>query len=99
MSGAPDTVVETHTTTTVDAHADDDHDGVISEPSRWMANFLWALVVLTLCLAVLGLTGSIVLLAFVPAEPKSAVDAATIVALLGTVLASLVGFYAARQRR
>jgi cation transporter-like permease len=88
------------TTTAVDVTTpEDDHDGVLPEPSRWMANLLWAFVVLTLCLAVLGLTGAIVLLAFVPAEPKSAVDAATIVALLGTVLASLVGFYAARQRR
>jgi hypothetical protein len=93
----PDATVVT--TTTVDAHGEDDHDGVIAEPSRWVANILWIAVVLTLCAAVVALTATLVLLAFYPAEPKGAVDAATIVALMGTVLASLVGFYSARQRR
>lgn len=95
---SPDAVVRTETAVNVDT-PDDVHDGVISEPSRWMANLLWALVVLTLCLATLALIATLVLLAFFPAEPKGAVDSATLVALLGTVLASLVGFYSAQRRR
>lgn len=93
----PDAVVTTSTAVNVET-SDGRDDGVISEPSRWVANILWILVVLVLCVAVLALTGTVVMLAFIPAEPKAAVDAATIVALMGTVLASLVGFYSARQR-
>ena len=94
----PDATITTATSVNVET-GDEREDGVISEPSRWVANILWILVVLVLCVAVLALTGTVVMLAFIPAEPKAAVDAATIVALMGTVLASLVGFYSARQGR
>lgn len=96
---APDATTVTTTTVVDPPPNEEDHDGVISEPSRWMANLLWALVVVTLCASVVGLTGAVILLAFTPKDAVGAADAATLVALLGTVLASLVGFYSARQRR
>lgn len=76
-----------------------EHDGVIGEPGQLVRNVLWLLVVLVLCLAVVALVATLVLLAFTPAEPKAAIDSATLVAVFGTVLASLVAFYTARQRR
>ena len=94
----PDAVVTTSTAVNVET-PEDSHDGVISEPSRWVANILWCLVVVTLCASVVGLTAAVILLAFTPKDSVGAADAATLVALLGTVLASLVGFYSARQRR
>jgi hypothetical protein len=84
---------------TADLDEEDAHDGVIGEPSRLVANALWVFAVLTLCGTVLGLAGTLVLLAFTPADPPGSVDAATIVAVLSAVLASLVNFYTARQRR
>lgn len=93
------TRVETRTTTTVDPTGEADHDGVIPEPGRGWANWLWTLAVLTLCACELALVAAIVLLAFVPAEPASAADAATLVAVQGAVLTALLGFYVARSRR
>jgi hypothetical protein len=101
MSADDATTIETRTATTtvVDSSGDDAHDGVIAEPGGWVRNALWMLVILALCLAVLGLTGAIILLAFVPADPPGSADAATLVAVLGSVLTALVGFFNARQRR
>lgn len=95
MNGSPDTVVQTTTT----VNTPDDGDGVIPEPGRGFANILWLLVIVVLCLSVLGLVLAIISLAFTPSEPAGAADAATLVAVLGSVLTALVGFYAARQRR
>jgi hypothetical protein len=96
---APDAVVETRTAVNVTTPDEDGHDGVIPEPGRVFANILWLLVIVVLCLSVLGLVAAIVLLAFTPQDPPGAADAATLVAVLGSVLTALVGFYAARQRR
>ena len=94
----PDAVVTTETAVNVTT-PDDDGDGVIPEPNRGFANVLWFLVVVVLCTSVLALVAAIVLLAFTPQEPPGAADAATLVAVLGSVLTALVGFYSARQRR
>lgn len=100
MSSADDaTRVTTTTATVVTPTEADPHDGVVPEPGRGAANVLWFAVIVTLCLGVLALIGAIVMLAFVPAEPKGSADAATLVAVLGSVLTALVGFYASRQRR
>jgi hypothetical protein len=95
---SPDAVVTTSTAVNVET-PEYDGDGVIPEPNRGFANVLWFLVVVVLCLSVLGLVAAIVLLAFTPADPAPAADAATLVAVLGSVLTALVGFYSARQRR
>lgn len=94
----PDAVVTTSTAVNVEA-GEGDQDGVIPEPGRGFSNVLWLMVIVVLCLAVLGLVSAIILLAFTPQEPSGAADAATLVAVLGSVLTALVGFYSARQRR
>jgi hypothetical protein len=94
----PEAVVTTSTAVNV-ATPDDASDGVVPEPGRGWANLLWFLVIVVLCLAVLGLTAAIVLLAFTPQEPPGAADAATLVAVLGSVLTALVGFFSSRNRR
>jgi hypothetical protein len=99
MSGDEATTVETRTTTVVDPAGEADRDEVIPEPGRGVSNLLWIAAVLTLCLATVALTATFVLLAFVPAEPEAAIDAATLVAVFGNVLTGLLGFYVARQRR
>lgn len=76
---------------------DDPHDGVIAEPGRWVANLLWCLVVLTLCLSELTLVGTLALLAFTPDAPKASVDAATIVAVQAGILGAVISFFAGRQ--
>lgn len=98
MADSPDALVTTSTAVNVST-PEDAEDGVIPEPGRGFSNVLWLLVIVVLCLSVLGLVAAIVLLAFTPQEPPGAADAATLVAVLGSVLTALVGFYAARQRR
>lgn len=96
--GQPEAVVTTSTAVNVET-TEGEHDGVIPEPGRGFSNVLWLLVVVVLCLGVLGLTAAIVLLAFTPQDPPGAADAATLVAVLGSVLTALVSFFSSRNRR
>jgi hypothetical protein len=95
----PDATVTTSTAINVTTPDEDDEDGVIPEPGRGFSNVLWLLVIVVLCASVLGLVATIILLAFTPQDPPGAADAATLVAVLGSVLTALVSFYSARQRR
>lgn len=88
MSGTPDAVIETRTTTTVDNHADDDHDGILPEPEQRSGTPLWYALVGTLCAILLALAGTFVYLA---AVGKIGSDA--LVGLFGMVLAGLMALY------
>lgn len=93
---APDATVTTTTTTAVDAHAADDHDGILSEPDRQAATPLWYLLVGSLCLILVALAGTFVYLA-VRQEQPGAIDSAALVGLFGLVLTALMDLY--RQRK
>lgn len=90
----PDATVVT--TTTVDAHSTDDHDGILSEPDRRSATPLWYLLVGTLCLILAAFAATFVYLAVAVREP-GAIDSAALVGLFGLVLAGLMDLY--RQRK
>lgn len=84
------TRVETRTTTTVDPTGEADHDGVIPEPGRGWANWLWTLKQLVLGAGLLYLVAILGLLAFTPDAPKGVADPATIVAVIGLVLTAFM---------
>lgn len=93
------TTVTTTTATTVDPPPPEKADGVIDEPGRLVTNLLWIAAVLTLCASVLTLVAILALLAFTPADPPAAIDAATLVAVLSSVLTGLLGLFVARPQR
>ena len=93
MSGAqPDATVVTTTTTAVDAHANDDHDGILPEPDRKAASPLWYMLIASLCVILLAMAGTFVYLAV-----YNAIDSAALVGLFGLVLAATMDLY--RQRK
>lgn len=93
---APDATVTTTTTVQTD---DDPHDGLLPEPTRQDARWLWYVLVITLCAILVAFGAVFVLLAFRPSDPPASIDAATLVGLFGLVLAALLGLYSNRQRR
>lgn len=93
------TTVTTTTATTVDPPPADARDGVIDEPGRLVTNILWIAAVLTLCASELTLVAILALLAFTPADPPAAIDAATLVAVQSAILTGLLGLFVARPQR
>lgn len=84
---APDAVVETRTTTTVD-HPGDDHDGLLPEPERPDAARLWKWLIGTLCIILLLFSGVFAYLAW-----RGSIGSDALVGLFGMVLASLMALY------
>lgn len=93
---APDAEVVTRTTVTT-PNDDADHDGVISDPSRGMANLLWAIKQFVLGIGIVWVLGILGLLAFTPDSPKGVVDAATLVAVLSLLVQAFMAGFARRQ--
>jgi hypothetical protein len=98
-AGNDATTIETRTTTVVDPPPAGKGDGVIDEPGRLVTNILWIAAVLTLCASVVTLVAILALLAFTPADPPAAIDAATLVAVLSSILTGLLGLFVARPQR
>lgn len=90
----PDATVVT--TTTVDTPGDD-RDGVIAEPSRWVANLLWVVKQIILGAGIVWILAILGMLAFTPDSPKGVVDAATLVAVLGLLISSFMQGFQRRE--
>ena len=75
----------------------EDNDGVIAEPSRWMANLLWIVRQVVLGAGIVWLLAILGMLAFTPDSPKGVVDAATLVAVLGLLVNSFMQGFTRRQ--
>jgi hypothetical protein len=84
---APDTVVQTTTTTAVD-HPGDDHDGLLPEPEQKSGTPLWYALIGTLCIVLLLFAGVFAYLAW-----RGSIGSDALVGLFGMVLASLMALY------
>lgn len=96
MSGTPDALITTATSVNVES-GDGRDDGVISEPSRWMANALWGVKQIVLGAGIVWILAILGMLAFTPDSPKGVVDAATLVAVLGLLISSFMQGFTRRQ--
>ena len=94
MADSPDALVTTSTAVNVTTPEGED-DGVISEPSRLVANILWLVLVLTCSLVALA-SAAALLLDFLTPSQQVGGSKETILLLFSTAFNALVALFVTR---
>lgn len=94
MDNPPDATITTSTAVNVDSGEGRD-DGVISEPSRLVANILWLVLVLTCSLVALA-SAAALLLDFLSPSQQVGGSKETILLLFSTAFNALVALFVSR---